>query len=202
VVEHNAMPPPNQSSDFSLWIGPIFGLIGVILGVLLNTIGRFFDERLFGPKLVIDCQRAPGQRGETDDMLYVRFRVRNLRKRRLAKQCCAYIVGLYRVTDGRRVSENLLTDSFQLSWAGYAFDPRIIPSGVSQYVNLVQFSKHDPGWRIVPNPASYDVRLDHIKGYQGIYEFEVVVAADGAVITTAYIKVEYRVDWHNVAVYE
>jgi hypothetical protein len=190
------MPAPIPSSSLSPWIGPIFG---VIVGFLLSTISRAFDEAWFGPKLVIDCQGAPKSKDESNDKLWVRFRVRNLSKGRMAKQCCAYLVGLYKMTDGNAVSENLLADSFQLSWAGYSFEPRNIPFAFAQYVDLVQFSKNSPpGWIILVNRRS----LDHLDGYQGTCRFDVVIAADGAVTKTAHINVEYRNDWHNVAIYE
>ncbi len=190
------MPAPAPTSSLPPWIGPIFG---VIVGFLLSTISRAFDEAWFGPKLVIDCEGAPKNKDESNDKLWVRFRVRNLNKRRMAKQCYAYLVGLYKITDGRIVSENLLADSFQLPWAGYSFEPRTIPFGVAQYVDLVQFSKNDPGWIIVVNRNSLG---HHLNGYQGTCRFDVIVTADGAVTKTAHINVEYRNDWHNVAIYE
>jgi hypothetical protein len=199
VVSTGRMPAPAPSLVLPPWIGPIFG---VIVGFLLSTVSRVFDEAWFGPKLVIDCQHAPRNREEANDKLYVRFRVRNLNKRRMAKQCYAYIVGLHKMTDGKEVSENLLADSFQLPWAGYSFEPKNIPFAVSQYADLVQFPKNSPpGWIVLVNPTFY-ASLDHLKGYQGTCRFSVVVAADGAVTKTAYINVEYRNDWHNVAIYE
>lgn len=189
------MPAPAPSFVLPAWIGP---LVLVIVGYLLNTIGRFFDEWLFGPKLVIDCEGAPKNKDESNDKLWVRFRVRNFNKRRMAKGCYAYIIGLYKMTDGRAVSENLLADSYQLSWAGYSFEPKNIPFGVSQYVDLVQFSKSEPGWIIHASRRN----LGYLNGYQGTCRFDVVVAAEGAVTKTAHINVEYRNDWHNVAVYE
>jgi hypothetical protein len=189
------MPTPALSFVLPPWIGPIFG---VIVGFLLSTVSRAFDEAWFGPNLVIDCQGAPKSKDESNDRLWVRFRVRNSNKRRMAKQCYAYLVGLYKMSDGRAVSENLLADSYQLSWAGYSFEPRNIPFGVAQYVDLVQFSKSDPGWIVHASRRN----LDHLNGYQGTCRFDVVIAADGAVTKTAQIKVDYRNDWHNVAIYE
>ncbi len=147
---------------------------------------------------MIDCEGAPKNKDESNDKLWVRFRVRNFNKRRMAKGCYAYIIGLYKMTDGRAVSENLLADSYQLSWAGYSFEPKNIPFGVSQYVDLVQFSKSEPGWIIHASRRN----LGYLNGYQGTCRFDVVVAAEGAVTKTAHINVEYRNDWHNVAVYE
>jgi hypothetical protein len=119
----------------------------------------------------------------------------------MAKQCCAYIVGLYRISDGIMVSQNLLSDSFQLPWAGYDFELRNIPAEVAQYVDLVRFSKVDPGWIFLTKPDFF-ASPDPLKQYQGTYRFSVVVAGEGAITRTAQINVEYRNDWHNVAIYD
>ena len=96
-------------------------------------------------KLVIEGQKAPGNKDETADKAYMRFCVRNTTARRVAKSCRAYVVELYKISNGKVISGNLLPDSFQLPWAGYDFEPRDIPAKVTQYVNLVSFSKHTGG---------------------------------------------------------
>jgi hypothetical protein len=111
------------------------------------------------------------------------------------------VTALYKVSDGRVVDGNLLSDSFQLPWAGHDFEPRDVPAGIAQYVNLVLFSKHIPGWTILTKPGFY-TSLSHLTQYQGTYRFKVVVAGNGSRPATAEISVEYRNDWHNVLVYD
>jgi hypothetical protein len=111
------------------WLGPT---IGVAVGWVLSLLTRHREEFWFGPKLVIDGQKVPGTKGDTPEKVYVRFRVRNTTERRVAKNCRAYLVELHKISNGKLTSENLITDSFQLSWAGYDFSPRDIPANVAQ----------------------------------------------------------------------
>jgi hypothetical protein len=176
-------------------------MLGALVGVVLGFFLKPLEERWLSAKLKIDFEKVPGNKDATDDRLYIRFRVSNKTERRIAKQCPAYVTELYKVSDGRVVDDNLLSDSFQLPWAGHDFEPRDVPAGIAQYVNLVQFSKHNPGWIILTTPGLY-ASLSHLMQYQGIYRFKVVVAGDGTKPATAEISVEYRNDWHNVLVYD
>jgi hypothetical protein len=100
------------------------------------------------------------------------------------------------------VEGNLLSDSFQLPWAGHDYKPRDVPAGTDQYVNLVNFSKHPPGkWNILTEPGFY-TSLQHLMQYQGTYRFKVVVAGENTRLATAEINVEYRNDWNNVLVHD
>ena len=58
--------------------------------------------------------------------------------------------------------EDLKPDSVQLPWEGGDFEPRDIPSGHSQYGDLVRFSKRegDAGWIFSTKP-NYIERKNH-----------------------------------------
>ncbi len=123
----------------------------MVVGWVLGIMTRHFEEVWFGAKLKIDCN-VPGNKDETPDDVYNKFRVQNGTKRHVARSCRAYLVELHKISNGKVVSENLIPDSFQLPWAGYTYEARDIPAKVNQYVDLVHFSKHAPGWSIATQP--------------------------------------------------
>ena len=161
----------------------------MLLGWGLATLTRYFDEIWFGAKLTIDCRDAPGKRDETTDTVFMKFRVQNSTKRRVAKNCRAYLVALHKYSNGKAISENLVSDTFQIPWAGYDFEARDIPARVSQYVDLVSFSKHSPGWCFATKPGFYP-SLAPLAEHRGTYRFTVVVAGDSATPQTAHICVD------------
>jgi hypothetical protein len=179
-------------------IGPI---IGVVLGWGLATLTRRFEEILFGAKLKIDCRDAPGKRDETSDFIFIKFRVQNNTQRRVAKNCRAYLVELHKMSNNKLTSVNLISDTFQIPWAGMGFEPRDIPAKVSQYVDLMRFSKQAEGWLFQTQPSFYE-SLQPLVAYKGTYRFTVVVAGDGATPQTKFIYVDYDGDWKTATPYE
>jgi hypothetical protein len=176
-------------------------VVGVIVGWILGMCSRYFDDRLFGAKLTIDCGTAPGNRIESPDSLYIKFCVRNT-KRRVAKNCRAYIVALHEFSNGRTIGQSVMSDSFQIPWAGYDFEPRDIPPNISQYVDLVRFSKNNLGWDFQTKPGLY-ASLSSITGRRGTYQFTVVVTGESTVPAKKKINVDYdMVDWRNARVYD
>ena len=65
------------------------GIIGVVVGLML----RYLEEVLFGAKLKIDYH-VPGNKDENATDVYIKFRVQNVTKRRVAKSSRAYLVEL------------------------------------------------------------------------------------------------------------
>jgi hypothetical protein len=171
------------------------GIIGSILGVFVGWMLRYLDEVFFGAKLKIDY-RITGNKDENATDVYIKFRVQNVTKRRVAKSTRAYLVELHKMSNGRVVSENLLPDSFQLPWAGYSYEARDIPAKVNQYVDLVHFSKASQGWIIATEPW-FPASLTPLADHRGTYRFTVVVAGE-AIPQTAKMCVDYNGDWHNV----
>jgi hypothetical protein len=124
-------------------------------------------------------------------------RVENSTKRHVAKHCRAYLVELHKISNTKVISENLTPDTFQLPWAGPDFEPRDIPAGVKQYVDLVRFSKQASGWSFLTKPPLY-ASLAKLSDHRGTYRFTMVVAGDGATPQTKQIYVDYNGDWNNV----
>jgi hypothetical protein len=177
--------------------GPV---VGVIVGWVLAVFTRHFEDRWFGAKLKIDCGKAPGNKMEAPDFVYIKFCVRNTR-RRVAKNCRAYIVALHEVSNGKKIGDSVMHDSFQIPWAGHDFEPRDIPPNISQYVDLVRFSKATSGWDIQTNPGLY-ASLAPITRRPGTYQFTVVVTGESTVAAKKLINVDYNLDWHSARVYD
>jgi hypothetical protein len=177
-------------------------LLGVGLGWVLGIFTQPLQGAFFGPKLVIDCERAPGKIGENADNRYMKFRVRNFRKRSIAKNCRPYIIAIHKVSSGKVISDNLRRDSAQLPWEGGGgdpndYDPREIPFGASQYADIVHFSKkddNDSGWLFTAKPG-YIATDTELKDYRGTYRIEVLVAADGAKPVRKSIDINYNGHW-------
>jgi hypothetical protein len=95
-----------------------------------------------------------------------------------------------------------LTDSFQLPWAGYDFEGRDLPHRVSQFIDIVRFSKHPPGrWQFGTKPPFYK-SLGKLAAHKGIYRFTILVAGDGAQSKPVDIDVYYEGDWHQARVWK
>jgi hypothetical protein len=178
-------------------------LSGVVVGVVVGLTLRYLEEVLFGAKLKIDCKH-PGNTDENANDFYIRFCVQNSARRRVARNCRAYLVGIYKASKRKVISDNLIADTFQLHWAGWDFGPRDIPAKVQQYVDLVRFSKQQekPGWQFDTRPPFSSKfsssRLATVPKHIGTYCFKVVVAGDGATPKTEKIYVEYDgVDWKS-----
>lgn len=178
-----------------------WGIIGVVVGSVLGWVlaimTRHYEQVWFGAKLTIACKDVLGNKDETPDNVFVRFSVQNINQRHVAKNCRAYLVELHKISNAKVISENLISDTFQLPWPNDDFEPRDTPAIVKHYVDLVRFSKHEPGWKFMTKPALYS-SLATLADHRGTYRFKVVVAADDAEPKTTKICVDYNGDWHNV----
>jgi hypothetical protein len=188
-------------SAIPVWVGP---LIGVVVGFSLNIVAEYLRKRWSTPVLKIDCTGAPRSIGgvkinPNQPDVYMKFRVQNTRRGTVARNCHAYLVGLHEVRNNRVMGENQTFDSFQLPWEGGDFEPRDIPSGHSQYGDLVHFSKSakDAEWLFWSKP-NY---IGNIR-YKGTYQFVVLVAGDGTSTATRKINVDYSGDWSNARPYD
>jgi hypothetical protein len=184
-----------------------YTLLGIFLGWLLSLLTRRYEDVWFGAKLKIDAEHAPQHKTDTGDRIYMRFRVRNTTKRRIAKDCRAYLVALHEVGGSRPISENLLPDSYQIPWAGTKWEPRDIPPKVNQYADIVRFSKDEPGgWEFRTTPELFEnlggPKVSDLKAFKGVYQFTVVVAGDAVPAKTHKINIEYRGDWHGARLYD
>ena len=180
------------------WIGPV---IGVIVGFTLNLVYQYLREVWSSPSLTIDCQQAARRIGEGPDNVYMKFRVRNKRRRSVARNCRAYLIAIHHVSNNKVITDNLKPDGAQLPWEGGGFEPRDIPYGHSQYGDIVHFSKHEPGWIFFAKP-NYITRDIKLKEYRGTLRVSVLVACDGAKPKTKNIYVDYNGDWNNAKPYD
>jgi hypothetical protein len=87
-------------------IGLPLPLIGVVIGWGLGIFTRPLQDMLFGPKLVIHCDDAPGKTDEAPQGIYMKFLVRNMSRRSVARNCRAYLVAIHEVRSGRVMKEN------------------------------------------------------------------------------------------------
>ena len=125
----------------------------------------------------------------------------NSTKRRVAKNCRAYLVGLHRVSNNKVVSENLIADTFQLPWPNDDYEVRDIPAETAHYVDLVHFSKHSSGWVFATKPGLFP-SLTPLAAHRGTYRFTVVVAGDGATPAKRHIYVDYNGDWKSATPFD
>jgi hypothetical protein len=178
-------------------------LIGVIIGWGLGIFTRPLQDACFGSRFVIDCEKAPGKIAQGPNAVYMKFRVRNTRKRSIARNCRAYIISIHEVRNNRVMPDDLKPDSAQLPWEGGDFEPRDIPHGASQYADIVHFSKdqNNPGWifRARPNYIANDQKL---KAHRGTYRISVLVAGDGVKSATKNINIDYNGDWNGARPYD
>jgi hypothetical protein len=175
--------------------GPV---IAVFVGWLLGLLTRSLEDRWFGAKLVIDCTGS-GSKMDTPDSVYIRLCIRNT-KRRTAKDCRAYVVALHEISNGQKIGNNLMYDSYQIPWAGWSFEGRDIPPKVFQYVDLVKFSKAVSGWEFRTNTGFF---VDHaaIANRPGTLQFTVTATSNSGVGDEKQINVDYNLDWHSARVY-
>src|ERR1700693_3717572 len=62
---------------------------------------------------------------------------------------------------------------------------------VSQYVDIVHFSKHQKGWMFRTEPDFYG-QDGKLKTYEGTYRINVIVSGDGVVPKTYQINIDYE----------
>jgi hypothetical protein len=180
------------------WVSP---LIGVIVGFLLNLFYQYIREVRSRPVLKIDCDAAGRRIGEDPDNVWMKLRVRNQRRRSVAKNCRVYIIGIHEVRGNRKMPDDLLPDSAQLFWEGGDVEPRDIPHGHSQYADIVHFSKHEPGWNFTLKP-NFIEQNGKIRIHRGTFQVAIVATGDGAQPDWRNINIDYDGDWHNARPYE
>lgn len=180
-------------------------VIGAVSGAALGFIGGLISEPLrqwfFGPRLHIDSPDR-GNIGETDEGVYIKVRVQNTKRRTVAKSCRAYLIAVHEIQHGEPIGQSVIRDSFQLPWSGYDFDPRDIPHGVFQFVDIAKFSKHSAGWVFATKPSFYRSLTDRTKDYRGTYRLTILAAGDGVRPHTRMVNVSYDGDWHQARVWE
>jgi hypothetical protein len=173
-------------------------------GVISSACARYLDERWFGPKLSIHADNGPeykverpyNQADEDSSNIYIRVKVTNDSKR-IAKQCTAWLADVQEVRNGQAHKTSSYHDSKQLPWAGSKREPIDIPYGTAHYVDVVVFSKHEPGWRF---PVKLFASQQELTRYKGTYRLTVLVTSDGAKPVSRQIDVTYHGDWNTLRI--
>jgi hypothetical protein len=189
-------------------------LIGAAIALFISLIFHRFPNTsdhiqgegdALSPKLSIDYKGAPANKtearftkndGVTVDEIYIRVRVRNLGKQ-TAKGARVFLTDLHEVQNGIVSQKSFVWDSLQLGWAGWDFDPKDVPQGVSFYADVMRVSKQTSGWLLSVQKMrlANDADLVH---YSGTLRFQVTVTADNAAPASCELDVIYNQDWHSL----
>ncbi len=179
-------------------------LLGGILGGLLNGAYQHFFDWYYGPKLQIDYEGTEANqvssvhkdKADKDvEEIYIRARVQNTGRRRLAKSCRVFLTAITEVhTSG--IMPTAFHDPMPLAWPLNDFDPRDVPVGIPFYVNIMRVSKNEPGWMF----SVQQMFASHapLRDYKGTYRLQLTVTADNAKPGKCAVDVSYAGDWHGL----
>jgi hypothetical protein len=174
-------------------------LLGSVSGLFSGVLGRRLEEWWDRPKLLVEFdQNETGFRtegrwtdGDTEVVeIYIRARVRNVGRGRVAKQCRPYLVNIEEVhTAG--TTQTTFIDSFVLRWPGLIpdYEPRDLPTGINQFFDVVGVLRNKPGWRFAFRERFTE--HDDLLYYEGTYRFTVLVTGDGVQPAGRKIDVTY-----------
>jgi len=203
--------PEGPGANFSL----ISSFVSLLAGVFLALLGYIFgksSERIADlseavalvsqPALEVDYEGAEGNRVEAHyknkdqvdvNDIYIRVRVRNVGGR-TAKGARVFLTDLQEVHTPHS-SRTRLHDTLPLPWAGWAFEPRDIPPGITFYADVVRVSKNKAGWIFSAKWVPSDAEL---ATYSGTYRFKVKATADNAATVACEVDVTYKQDWNTL----
>ena len=123
--------------------------------------------------------------------VYIRACVRNVGLSP-AQNCRLYMTGLDEKR-GDHLEKTAFQDARPIAWAGWKFEPRVVPNGVDFYVDVVRVNKAVPGWIFSVELFSSEETL---MTYRGIYRFHLLATADNATPVPFSLDVNYEGDWH------
>ena len=177
------------------------GLVGAgaaIVGGLISGAYQHFRDWLTRPKLKLDFDPADDKmetfwegRHPFNGIL-LRASVRNEGNRPVLN-CQVFLTALKNIhTTGE--SRTSFKDPQQIAWAGWSFDPKRIPHGVTFYVDVARVSKHEPGWQFTFERGV----AEDLTNFKGTYRFKLVAVADNAEPAYLDLDTEYFGDWHNL----
>jgi hypothetical protein len=187
----------------------VAALVGAFIGGLFAGPYQHARDYFNRPKLKLDFPEKDGGRvvGDRKDKKtgveiiehYVRVRVRNLGKC-TAKNTRVYLASLHEIHRAGQSTPTIVHDAAQLCWAGWNFQPRDVPPGVTFFVDLVAVSTSESGWNFSLEHMFASHRS--LWGFKGTLRFEIVVTADNAEFTSCFVDIEYRQDWHTLSAAE
>jgi hypothetical protein len=188
------------------WILLISAGVGLVSGLFSGLFGRRLEEWWYRPRLKVDFiwnevgfrTEAKWTQGDTEfEEIYIRARVRNLGRGRVAKQCRPYLVKLEEV-HAAGVTPTAFVDSLVLRWPGpkQDDDPRDLPTGINLFFDVLGVLKNSSGWRFTFRERFTEHA--ELPNYAGTYRFTVLVTGDGAKYDGRKIDVTYNRDWHSL----
>jgi len=189
-------------------------VIGVVLGFLSSVLTEPVRDRLFGPKLQVEFD--PDKQGfatHTKDNIghdfvqasYIRVLATNKRKR-IAKQCRAYLSGVEMWNASlRRFEPTLYCEALQLAWSaspeGRAFDPVDIPKDVRKFVDVVSVREGSTSIRshVIAHLYRYE---DMLTKQSGKFRYTVLVAGDNMKPQSVKVGLEWNGDFKQYRVFK
>lgn len=195
------------SQYVSQYVTPLVGLVtGALIGVFAEPIRTF----IFRPAIKVSFEkndpscvaRTPsGAAPIFSEAIYIRVRVENP-KSQMAKSCRAFLVKVEEKNSQGIFNPTIYADSLPLGWSCQQDPGRPIdlPSGVSQFVDIISTDKGAP--------ARYDVHLMlYPHRYRGLFDdkpkilrLTILVTGDGARAGKTTIVFEWRGAWDTFKV--
>jgi hypothetical protein len=179
------------------------GFVGAVIGGVLSGVYQHARDWYTRPILKIDYAGKSGVNVVETEIVqgptkisdvYIRARIRNT-GRRPAQNCRVYMTALHEVK-GNQLLETVFSDTKPIAWAGWDFEPRVVPNGVDFYVDVVRVNKDVAGWIF---SVALFVSQETLKHYRGTYRFSLLATADGAAPTPFSVDVDYdNKDWHTL----
>jgi hypothetical protein len=145
-----------------VWFPILTNLGSFLLGFITSVFADPVRQRLYRPVLRLSFSGGEDSITRTrmsngGQAIYVRMKVVN-EKPALARQCCAYLIGVENMASNGCFHPTPYVDSIQLAWScqlpGNERSPLDLPNGVSQYVDVVSTNNttSNPIIQIAPFP--------------------------------------------------
>ena len=182
----------------------LIGAGAAIAGGLISGAYQHARDWFNRPKLRIDSEEAAANKVEADykaadgtavSEIYIRARVQNT-GRQIAQGCVVFLAKLEEVHPSGGTTSTVFFDSRPLTWAGWNFLPRDVPSGLDFYVDVMRVSKSAPGWKFSVQKLFWNEEA--LQSYSGTYRFTLMVTADNAEPASCKIDITYNGDWHSL----
>lgn len=190
------------------WLSALTPIGSFFLGFISAVFAEPARQRLFRPVLRLRFSNKPDCVAKTPtgggEAVYIRVEVMN-EKRRLAKQCRAYLVNAEVQNDHKEFEPTIYVDSIQLAWScrenGMERDAVDLPNGVSQYIDVLATDKSSNCFtpQISPFPFRYQELFTNTPK---TFRFTVQVSGDGVDPVFTKIIFSWKGQWDNFEVYQ
>lgn len=199
------MSAPDSPSLWQLASGSLSFLLGFGSAVFAEPL----RQRIFRPKLALffsggeDCVTRTPMSG-SGYATYVRIKV-TCARRRTAKSCSAYLVGIETLSPGGTFQPTNFVDSLPLSWScqatGQEREPLDLLWGVNQYIDVV--AAHDGSAYLEPQFSPIPLRYVALfRKTTETFRFTVLVSGDTIEPARLRFVVAWKGDAQFMDVYE